>query len=145
MLRHLGNYLLGQNVPDLNSGLRLVRRSTLMRYMHLMPDGFSFSTTSTFAMHKTGRLVRYVRITARPRVGTSDVRQVRHGLGVVLLMLRLTVLFQPLKVHHGTDLIGFFCETAVSGWVPILGCDYQIIIIHDSVDDRDDLIAAIDG
>ena len=98
LLRWFADYLAGQRIPDLNSGLRIVRRDVLTRYLHLMPEGFSFSTTSTFALMKTGRRIKYVPIKVAPRVGKSTVRQFRHGMQTLMLMLRLTVLFEPLKV-----------------------------------------------
>lgn len=91
-------FLTGTKIPDLNSGLRIFKRDTLMRYLHLMPDGFSFSTTSTFAVIKSNRKYKYVPITAQRRIGKSSVRQVKHGAQALLLMLRLTVLFEPLKI-----------------------------------------------
>lgn len=106
VLRWFANYLAGEPIPDLNSGLRIFRREVLLRYIHLMPEGFSFSTTSTFAMMKTRRRIRYIPITAHRRVGTSSVRQLRHGPQTLLLMLRLAVLFEPLKVFlHVTGLL----------------------------------------
>ena len=106
ILRWFADYLAGQKIPDLNSGLRIVRREVMLRYLHLMPEGFSYSTTSTFAMMKTGRMVKYVPIRVAARVGKSTVNQFRHGFGTLMLMLRLTVLFEPLKVF-----------LAVSGWM----------------------------
>ncbi len=98
ILRWFANYLAGQKIPDLNSGLRIVRREVMTRYLHLMPEGFSYSTTSTFAMMKTGRRVKYVPIQVAPRLGKSTVKQFRHGFETLLLVLRLAVLFEPLKV-----------------------------------------------
>ena len=63
-----------------------------------MPTGFSFSTTSTFAMLKSGRPVKWVPIKVSQRIGTSSVSQVRHGLQTLLLIVRLTTLFEPMKV-----------------------------------------------
>jgi hypothetical protein len=72
-----------------------------------MPSGFSFSTTSTFAILKSRRRFKFVPITARKRVGKSTVRQWRHGPKTLMLMLRLTVLFSPLKVFLPVSLILF--------------------------------------
>ena len=54
ILRVFANILAGERIPDLNSGLRIVRREIIRKYLHLMPKGFSFSTTSTFALLKGG-------------------------------------------------------------------------------------------
>ena len=98
ILRRFADYLAGEKIPDLNSGLRMIRREVLLKYLHLMPQGFSFSTTSTFAMLKTNRHVKWVPITTVERVGKSTVRQLKHGPQTLLLLVRLTVLFEPLKV-----------------------------------------------
>ena len=52
ILRVFANHLAGEKIPDLNSGLRMLKRDVLEKYLHLMPTGFSFSTTCTFAMLK---------------------------------------------------------------------------------------------
>lgn len=98
VLRHFADFLAGRRIPDLNSGLRLFKRDTLMRYIHLMPQGFSFSTTSTFAMLKTNRRIKYIPITVKPRLGKSTVSQWRDGPRTLMLMVRLVVLFEPIKV-----------------------------------------------
>ncbi len=92
------NFLAGMKIPDVNSGFRAFNRDVILRYLHLMPPGFSFSTTSTFAMLKSGRPVKWVPIKAKKRIGASSVSQVWHGLQALLLMVRLTTLFEPLKV-----------------------------------------------
>jgi len=85
-------------LPDFNSGLRIFKREVIVRYMHLASDKFSFSTTSSFAMLKTGQRIKYIPIIVEPRIGKSTVRQLRHGTDTLMLMLRLTMLYDPLKV-----------------------------------------------
>jgi glycosyltransferase involved in cell wall biosynthesis len=92
------NFLVGQRIPDLNSGLRVFRREVIMKYLHLLPDGFSASTTSTIALLKRGHAVAWVPIRTRVRTGRSMVRPWRHGPGALLLALRLITLFDPLRV-----------------------------------------------
>lgn len=92
------NFLTGQRIPDLNSGLRAFRREAIGKYLHLLPDGFSASTTSTIALLKRGHAVTWVPIRTRARIGRSTVRQWRHGPTVLLLALRLVTLFDPLRV-----------------------------------------------
>lgn len=98
IMKKFGELLAGTKIPDLNSGLRIFKRDTLMRYLHLMPDGFSFSTTSTFAIMKSNRKYKYIPIKVKKRAGKSTVNQLKHGPQALLLILRLAVLFEPLKV-----------------------------------------------
>jgi len=96
-LRKLAGYLAGQRLPDLNSGLRLMRRDLIERYQHLLPSGFSFTTTITLAAACNGYEVEYVSINYRRRLGESKIRA-RHAFDFTLLILRTIVFFNPLKV-----------------------------------------------
>lgn len=98
LLSHAANLIVGRRISDINSGLRVFRRDFIMKVLHLMPEGFSFTSTSTIAALKMGFLVSFTPIKTRKRLGNSTVRQVRHGLMVVMLILRLVVLFSPLRI-----------------------------------------------
>ena len=98
IMKKFAEMLAGTKIPDVNSGLRIFKRDTLIRYLHLMPDGFSFSTTSTFAIMKSNRKYKYVPIVVKKRMGKSTVNQLTHGPQSLMLILRLAVLFEPLKV-----------------------------------------------
>ncbi len=112
ILNQFARFLLKQRIPDLNSGLRIVRRDVINKYIHLMPEGFSFSTTSTFALLKSRYRIGYVPITVRKRTGKSTVRQGKHGFETIMLMLRLTVLFEPLRVFLPVSLVLFLLAVA---------------------------------
>jgi glycosyltransferase involved in cell wall biosynthesis len=96
-IRWLASYLSGEPIPDLNSGLRVMRRDLVQRYAHLLPDGFSFTTTITLASISNGHPVEYLPIDYRARLGTSKIRA-RHAYDFTLLVLRVIVYFNPLKV-----------------------------------------------
>jgi len=113
ILTRFANFLAGEKIPDLNSGLRMLKRDVLLRYIHLMPQGFSFSTTSTFAMLKTNRRIKWIPIHVRKRIGTSTVRQLKHGPQTLFLILRLSVLFEPLKLFMSVA-AGLFVLTMIS-------------------------------
>lgn len=67
-LRRLAGYLAGRHIPDLNSGLRVIRKSLVKRFEHLLPSGFSFTTTLTLASLCSGSLVRYSPIDYHKRI-----------------------------------------------------------------------------
>ena len=96
-LRVLASYLAGRHLPDLNSGLRLMRRDLVMRYAYLLPSGFSFTTTITLACACNDHPVEYVSIDYHARMGESKIRP-RHAYDFALLILRTIVFFNPLKV-----------------------------------------------
>src|SRR5581483_4458091 len=98
LLSKTANYLAQAQIPDLNCGFRALRVETARRYLNLLPNGFSFTTTLTLAMFKDGYNVEYVPITVRPRTtGTSRVR-IADGFNTLLLIIRIIALFDPLKV-----------------------------------------------
>lgn len=103
LLWSLANYLTRRKIPDLNSGLRLIRRDVASRYLHLCPSGFSFSTTITMALLSRGYSVAYVPIQVKKRVGKSTV-SVATGLDTIILILRIAALFNPLRVFIPTSL-----------------------------------------
>jgi glycosyltransferase involved in cell wall biosynthesis len=97
LLARLASYLAERRIPDLNSGLRIMRKSMLQQFLHILPSGFSFTTTITLSCLCTGRPVLYVPIVCGERVGTSKIRP-RDFLAFIMLVLRTVVLFNPLKV-----------------------------------------------
>ncbi|OQY41486.1 MAG: hypothetical protein B6242_17310 [Anaerolineaceae bacterium 4572_78] len=109
-LGSMANYLTSQSIPDLNSGLRLMRRDVVLRYMHLCPSGFSFSTTITMALLSQGYNVLYTPIQVEKRTGKSTV-SFSTGLETLILVLRIATLFNPLKIFIPTSfLIGIVGE-----------------------------------
>ncbi len=130
-LRRLASYLAGRAIPDLNSGLRVMRKSLVKRFEHLLPSGFSFTTTITLASLCSGALVRYSPIDYHERIGESKIRPV-HAAEFLLLILRTIVYFNPLKVFLPAGgifflgglvkfiydvYIGNFSETALLGFL----------------------------
>ncbi len=138
MLGKIANYLTERKIPDLNSGLRVARRKAILPLLPLFPNGFSFSTTSTIAFMNMGLNIDYVPIVVNRRVGTSSVKQLKHGSQTILLMLRLIVLFNPLKVFLPTSLslvaLGILYEILfgilfpASGVITFLPMSFIIII-----------------
>jgi len=92
------NLIAGTRIADINCGFRAARRDELRSILSLLPDGFSFSTTSTLAYFKLGRSVGFVPMETRRRVGNSTVRPLRDGYRIVMLIVRLMALFEPLQV-----------------------------------------------
>jgi glycosyltransferase involved in cell wall biosynthesis len=111
VLGKLASYLTEQQIPDLNSGLRVMRRSALMKFIHLLPSGFSFTSTITLSLLCSGHTVHYEPITCATRVGTSKIRAA-HFKSFVLLVLRTVVLFNPLKIFLPLGLMLFLVGLA---------------------------------
>lgn len=99
IIRWVGEYLVDQKLPDYNSGFRGFDKDLIKGMLHLMPNGFSFSTTSTVAFIKEGYSIGTLPIKVEERVGRkSNVKFLKDGTKTFLLLFRLTMLFNPLKM-----------------------------------------------
>lgn len=98
VLRMLASYLSRQNIPDLNSGLRVMRRDILQRFENILPDQFSYTTTITLAMFSAGYHVKYVQIEYLKREGKSKIRPIADTIAFTKLIFRTVLYFDPLRV-----------------------------------------------
>lgn len=121
MIHLFANYLAGIKIPDLNCGFRLLRKDLFLKYEHLFPNGFSLSTTSTLAFFKEGLNIKYVPITINRRIGESTVA-VSDGFNAIMLVIRLIMLFSPLKI--------FIPTAAACFTVSLMMIIYVIITTH---------------
>jgi glycosyltransferase involved in cell wall biosynthesis len=94
----VAGFIVGESIPDANSGLRLVRRSMLMSMGPVECLGFSYSTTMTLSFLQAGRFVKYVPIEFSARVGRSKVRKTRDMLRTLHLMTEVLIVYNPLKL-----------------------------------------------
>ncbi len=130
-LTRLASYLAGQRLPDINSGLRLMRKSLVKRYESLLPDGFSFTTTITLSATCNGHVVNYVPINYGARLGKSKIRP-RHAYDFTLLILRTIVLFNPLKVFIPLGfalLVAAIAKFAFDVWIRHLDSSFLLTLI----------------
>jgi len=107
ILSSLANYLAGQKIPDLNSGFRAIKKEIVLKYIGILPDTFSFTTTITLATIKEGYNLKYVPIKTGERVGSSKVKLFQDGVRFIMLILRTIVLFDPMKVFLPPSIVLF--------------------------------------
>ena len=97
MLGALAKYIAGRDIPDLNSGLRAFRRGCVEQYFSILSNRFSFTTTSTLALFADDYRVVYHPIDYHSRIGRSKITP-WHFMDFVILVLRMAMFFQPLRV-----------------------------------------------
>jgi len=97
VLNKLASFLAQRHLPDLNSGLRVFRKTELIPFLPLLPQNFSFTTTITLCMSCNGKRMRYTPIEYGRRVGKSKIRPIDF-INFLILILRISVLFNPLRV-----------------------------------------------
>jgi glycosyltransferase involved in cell wall biosynthesis len=87
----------GRNIEDLTSGFRAVRARHFKKFLYLLPNGFSYPTTSTMAFFRSGLPVSYVPIHAKKRKGKSKIKLFRDGFRFFLIIIKVGALFSPMR------------------------------------------------
>lgn len=103
----LATRMTGHPVLDLTSGFRAVRAEKFREFLHLLPNGFSYPTTSTMAFFRSAYPVAYVPIKAAQRVGKSHIRPLRDGLRFLLIIFKIATLYSPLKLFAPASVVFF--------------------------------------
>lgn len=116
VFERLAGWLTGRPIPDLTSGFRAARRERLLEILHLLPNGFSYPTTSCLAFLKAGHNVAFVPITARRRVGRSKIRVVRDGTRFLLIIFKVVTLYSPLRVFFPISFVSFLAGLGYAAW-----------------------------
>jgi len=104
----LASWMTGHRILDLTSGFRAVRANKFMEFMHLLPNGFSYPTTSTMAFFRSAYPVAYVPIPVAKRVGTSShIRPIKDGIRFLLIIFKIATLYSPLKLFAPASAVFF--------------------------------------
>jgi len=94
----LATRMTGHSVLDLTSGFRAVRADKFREFIHLLPNGFSYPTTSTMAFFRSAYPVAYTPIKAAERIGKSHIKPLRDGVRFLLIIFKIATLYSPLKL-----------------------------------------------
>lgn len=108
----LATRMTGHPVLDLTSGFRAVRADKFREFLHLLPNGFSYPTTSTMAFFRSAYPVAYVPIKAAQRIGKSHIKPLRDGLRFLLIIFKIATLYSPLKLFVPASAVFFLVGCA---------------------------------
>jgi glycosyltransferase involved in cell wall biosynthesis len=98
LLRHLVEWTANRKIKDINSGLRVFSRKTIICYFDHLCDTFSFTTSQTLAYTMTGRFVGYVPIDYHRRVGRTKVRLFGDSFRTLQYVLEASIYYNPLRI-----------------------------------------------
>ena len=112
----LASWMTGYPIQDLTSGFRAVRARHFRKFLYLLPNGFSYPTTSTMAFFRSGLPVGYVPIRARPRAGKSHIREVRDGARFFIIILKIGALFSPMRFFLPLSALSFLAGLLYYGY-----------------------------
>ena len=104
-LRRWMSWIAKQNIPDINSGMRVFRKPIVEKFFSILPDTFSFTVTITLAMLTNYQPVLFVPISYSPRLGKSKIKPIRDTLRFILLILRTGVYFAPVRFFGPITLV----------------------------------------
>ncbi len=108
----LGSYVSKFQIQDLTSGFRAVKADVARSFVYLLPNTYSYPTTITLGVLRTGRSVKYIPITARPRrKGNSNIRLVQDGIRFFMMIIRICTLYSPMRVFLPVSFIMFMLGT----------------------------------
>ena len=112
----LASRMTGFDVKDLTSGFRVVRADKFREFLHLLPNGFSYPTTSTMAFFRSAFPVAYESIPVSKRLGKSHIRPVRDGIRFLLIIFKIATLYSPLKLFVPASAAFFFLGLGYYGF-----------------------------
>jgi glycosyltransferase involved in cell wall biosynthesis len=113
----LASWMTGHRIADLTSGFRAVRADKFKEFLHLLPNGFSYPTTSTMAFFRSAYPVAYVPIPVAKRVGNgSHIRPFKDGVRFLLIIFKIASLYSPLKLFAPTAVAFFIAGTGWYAW-----------------------------
>lgn len=107
------SYVTKFKIQDLTSGFRVAKRKIALKFLYLLPNGFSYPTTLTLAFLKTGRTIKYIPVSSALRKhGRSKINLFRDGIKFFLIITRIATFFSPLRVFLPVS--AFFFITGLS-------------------------------
>ena len=113
----LASHMTGHRVEDLTSGFRAVRAARFREFLHLLPNGFSYPTTSTMAFFRSAYPVAYVPIPVAKRVGNgSHIRPIKDGIRFLLIIFKIATLYSPLKLFAPVAALFFLTGLSYYGY-----------------------------
>lgn len=109
----LASWMVGHHIADLTSGFRAVRAERFREFLHLLPNGFSYPTTSTMAFFRAGYSVAFEPIEAQRRIGKSHIRATRDAFRFLVILLRIGTLYSPFRL-----------------FLPVAGTFFGLALLH---------------
>jgi len=116
----LASFMTGHKVCDLTSGFRAVKRKKFIEFLYLLPNGFSYPTTSTMAFFRAGYSVAYVQINVNRREGKSHIHPLKDGVRFLLIIFKIGTLYSPLKIFVPLSFSVFFVGLSYYGYTYFL-------------------------
>lgn len=129
------SWMVNRKIEDLTSGFRAVNRKKFLSFLYLLPNGFSYPTTSTMAFFRAGYSVGFVPIAVAPRLGKSHINLLRDGVRFFLIIFKIGTLYSPLKVYFpmaifvsGLGILNYLVANFTSGTIRFTNMSTLLIL-----------------
>jgi glycosyltransferase involved in cell wall biosynthesis len=118
LYNRLASWMTGFPIEDLTSGFRAARARHFRKFLYLLPNKFSYPTTSTMAFFRSGLPVGYVPIKALNRTGErkSHIRLFHDGFRFLIIILKIGALFSPMRFFLPISAVLFFAGLGYYGY-----------------------------
>ncbi len=104
----LASYVAKFPVYDLTSGFRAVKSDIAHKFLHLLPNTYSYPTTLTLCVLRDGRSLKYVPVKMNQRnVGKSKISLFRDGVRFLMIIIKICTLFSPLRIFLPVSFLMF--------------------------------------
>jgi glycosyltransferase involved in cell wall biosynthesis len=102
------SYVAKFTIKDLTSGFRAVKTNVARNFLYLLPNTYSYPTTLTLGVLRSGMSVLYVPIRTRKRkTGKSNIRMLRDGVRFFMIITRICTLYSPMRVFLPVSFVMF--------------------------------------
>jgi polyisoprenyl-phosphate glycosyltransferase len=99
ILKIIVEFSTGEKIPDINSGYRIFKKKVIEKYLNIMCDTFSFSTSMTLVYIFQKKSIAYIDIPYKNRIGKSKVKLFKDSLRTLQYISELLLYFNPLKFY----------------------------------------------
>jgi len=113
VLSTLANFLSGQKIPDLNCGMRVIKKSNVLKYFNILPQRFSFTITHLLACLTNGHTVKFVKINYHKRKGKSSIHPIKDFIKFNTIIIRVISYFKPFKIFSLVSIFLFIAAILV--------------------------------
>lgn len=94
-----GSYVAKFPIQDLTSGFRAIKAELARSFIYLLPNTYSYPTTITLGVLRSGRPVKYIPIIAQKRrQGRSKIKFFQDGVRFFLIIVKICTLYSPMRV-----------------------------------------------
>lgn len=114
LLKIISEFVVGNHIPDVNSGLRAFKKDLVLKFKENFCLGFSFTTTITLAFHLNGYFIKYVPIEYNARVNRkAHVKILRDTLRTAQIIAQAILYYNPIKLFILLSSIAFIIAAVV--------------------------------